>query len=57
MCHFSFGYLTLVGLEVRSSQTAHAVEMSYSFASSLMQRSARIDWPTCHLLPWSAALF
>ena len=51
MCHFSFNYLTLVGLEVRSSQTAHAVEKSHSFASSLMQRSARIDWPTCHPLP------
>ena len=31
----------MVGLEVQKSQTAHAVELSYSIASSLMQLSAR----------------
>ena len=56
MYHFSSGYLTMVGLGVRSSQTAHAVELPYSFAFLLMQLSARIDWPSCHPLPYHGRL-
>ena len=67
MYHFSSGDLTMVSLAVRSSQMAHVVALSYSFASSLMQLSAQaggafllwvamgqvvVEWVCCPTHSW-----